>query len=321
MLSTRRTAILFMAAATTTGALRAAGFPDKVVKLIVPFPPGGNVDAVSRTIAPQFQKVLGGSVVIENKAGASGIIATEGVARSAPDGHTLLMVGSNHGINPALFAKLPYDTVKDFAPVGLIGTMPLLLVVPAEVPVRSLDELVRFSRQNPQALKFGITPGSTTHLATEMLIRNAGLTAIQVPYKGDGPTVTDLLGGHVNGYLGLVSVAGKYVREGRLRAIGVTSARRIEAMPDVPTLQEQGLADFEAASWNGLFAPAGTPLAVIDHLSAALAKTLADPGVRKALEALGLTVRAGGPAEANQYLASEIKRWSAIVEAANIPKS
>lgn len=299
---------------------QASSYPDRPVRLVVPFPPGGNVDSVSRLISARLRDELGVPVVIQNMGGASGIIGTENVARAPADGYTILMVGSNHGINPAVFARLPYDTLNDFAPVGLVGTIPLVLTVPAQMQALSVSDLVAASRANRDAVRFGITPSSMTHLATEMLVRRTGMQAIQVPYRGDGPTIVDLLGGQVTAYVGIAGLVLPHIRDGRLRPLAVTTPRRVQFLPDVPTMQEQGLAGYEASSWNGLLAPAGTPAGVIGRLHSSFMATLADPAVRSSLEGLGMTVLAGSPETLADFVRNEVRRWTGVVEEAGIER-
>lgn len=317
----RQFLVTLAAGALSTGAaVRAATYPNRPVRLVVPFPPGGNVDTVARIISPGLAAALGEPVVIENRGGASGMIGSERVARSEADGHTLLIAGSNHGINPSVYRKLPYDTLADFAPVGLIGSVPLVLVTSQDLPVRNYAELIEYGQRNRGVLKFGITPGAANHLATALLIKQAGINAVMVPYKGDGPTITDLLGGHINAYIGISSLLRQYVESGRLPAMAVTSAERVPLFPTVPTLIESGLRDYVVGSWNGIFAPTGTPSESMHALHAALHETLRDGQVRAKLAGLGMNVVNGDQDALASFVSSEVARWTAVVADAGIER-
>ncbi|KDD85422.1 tripartite tricarboxylate transporter family receptor [Bordetella bronchiseptica MBORD762] len=317
----RQFLVTLAAGALSTGAaVRAATYPNRPVRLVVPFPPGGNVDTVARIISPRLAAALGEPVVIENRGGASGMIGSERVARSEADGHTLLIAGSNHGINPSVYRKLPYDTLADFAPVGLIGSVPLVLVTSQDLPVRNYAELIEYGQRNRGVLKFGITSGAANHLATALLIKQAGINAVMVPYKGDGPTITDLLGGHINAYIGISSLLRQYVESGRLPAMAVTSAERVPLFPTVPTLIESGLRDYVVGSWNGIFAPTGTPSESMHALHAALHETLRDGQVRAKLAGLGMNVVNGDQDALASFVSSEVARWTAVVADAGIER-
>ena len=313
--------ILAMAAATRVHA-QAQGepFPKNPIKLVVPFPPGGNVDTVSRVISTRLGTELRVPIIIENRAGASGIIGSEYVVRGPADGYTIMMAGSNHGTNPSIYKKLPYDTVRDFAPVGLIGAVPMALVVSQELPARTYPELIKFGKENPGALKFGVTTGAANHLATALLIRQTGLDAIIVPYKGDGPTIIDLLGNQINCYIGITSLLKQYIQTKRLPVIAITSRVRVPLFPDVPTLVELGLQDYDIGSWNGVVAPSRTPAASLSILRNALHRTLLDPQVHAALTGLGMQVINGDGPRLAQFVQSEITRWTAVVTDAQIER-
>ncbi|MGB3290754.1 MAG: tripartite tricarboxylate transporter substrate binding protein [Burkholderiaceae bacterium] len=295
-------------------------YPNKPIRLVVPFPPGGNVDTVSRLLAPRLASVLGVGVVVENRAGASGIIGSESVARAPADGYTVMVVGSNHGINPSTYKKLPYDSVNDFTSIGFIGAVPMVLVTSKDLPVKGFDQLIAYGRQNPSVLKFGITPGAANHLATALLIKQAGIEALMVPYKGDGPTIVDLLGGHINCYIGISSLLRQHIEAGSVTPIAVTSEQPIPLFPKLPTLIGSGLKGYVVGSWNGLIAPAGLKPEVATTLASALQEALKDEKLSSALMGLGMQVVNGNSQYLDQFLQREFERWPAVVAASNIER-
>lgn len=298
----------------------AASYPSGPIRLVVPFPPGGNVDTVSRRIVNQLSAELGTPVIIDNRAGASGIIGSEFTARAIADGSILLMAGSNHGINPSIYRRLPYDTVRDFAPIGLIGSIPMALVVSQELGVRTYTDLIRYGRENPNSLKFGVTLGSAAHLASVLFLKQAGIEALLVPYRGDGPTVSDLLGNHINCYIGITSLLKEHIESGRLPPIAVTSAQRTSLFPELPTLRELGMTDYEVGSWNGLFASSAVPDAILDVVASALHRTLSNPEVSSSLSGMGMHVVNGDRRILADFLQREITRWTAMVEETGIER-
>src|SRR5213594_947003 len=279
------TAFVSLALALFAGAAVAQAYPAKPIRLIVPFPPGGGTDIAARTIANKLSDNVKWTFVVENKPGAGGNLGVEQAAKSPPDGYTLV-VGqtSNLAINPALYAKLPYDPQKDFSPVALIVSAPVVLVVATNSPYKSLGDLVAAAKRDPGAVTFA-SPGSGTvsHLTGELLQRAAGVKFTHVPYKGASQAMTDLLGGQVQSFMSSVPSALAQVRGGRLRAVVVTSAKRAAQMPEVPTIAESGYPGFDAITWYGLLAPAGTPAVIIARLNAELNRALATPDVRERL--------------------------------------
>jgi len=295
-----------------------AAFPDKPVKLIVPFAPGGGTDAIARALGIGMSQALGQPVVIDNKPGAGTIIGSDAVAKSAPDGYSVLVSTFAHAVNPSLMAKLPYDTQKAFAPVVLLARGPNVLVVRADSPFKSVAEVVAAARANPGKLTYASQGnGTSAHLAGEMFTNLAKVQMTHIPYKGAGPALTDLLGGQVDMMFATAAAASSQVAGGKLRAIGVTTPRRAPALKEVPAIAET-VPGYAVESWYGLFVPAATPVDVIGKLNAAAKKASESAEFRKLLEPEGLTVSAGAPAELGEFVASETARWSRIVKENNV---
>ncbi len=298
---------------------RAADWPARAIRVVVPVPPGGGTDILSRTLQPHLSQSLGQPVVVENKPGAGSTLGTEHVVESDPDGYTFLVVDTAIAVNPFLYKKLPYDTVKDLQPVSLIATAPVILVVHPKVPAKSVKELIDLAKAKPGQLNFASGGnGASTHLAVELLKSVAGIDMVHVPYKGTGPAVTDLVGGHVNLLMGGISSARSHVEAGRLRALAVTGDARSSAMPDVPTFKELGYPGVSASSYWGMFAPAGTPKPIVDRMSQAVAKALKIPDVATRLEGLGYVVIGGSPEAYAENLRSEMAKWGPVVKRAGI---
>jgi tripartite-type tricarboxylate transporter receptor subunit TctC len=295
-------------------------YPNKPIRIIVPFGPGGTTDIIARSMAKKLTEQLGISVQVENKNGGSSIVGSQFVAKAAPDGYTLLMAGSPHAINPSLRKEMPYDAVKSFEPVSLIGTVPMVLVVHPSLPVKTFQEFVAYGKKNPDALRCGVVPGSGNHMATESLKFAAEVPLMPVPYQSDAPMVVDLLGGHTNCVV-LISTQGiSYIREGRLIALAATSQERLPFLPNLPTLQELGLKGFLAGSWNGLFAPAGTPPEVGELIAKQIQLALKDPKIIEQYEQIGITIVGTDPQGQAKFLASDIARWRDVIKNANIPQ-
>jgi tripartite-type tricarboxylate transporter receptor subunit TctC len=295
-------------------------YPAKPIRLIVPFPPGGPTDTHSRWAAHQLNTALGQPVVVENRAGAAGIIGTEAVAKAAADGYTLL--GGNPGpltIAPGIRKQLGYDPVRDFAPITLIARSASAWCVHPSVPARGLKEFVALAKARPGAINYA-TPGVGTvgHLAIEHLSTLTGIRMNHVPYKGAALYTVDLLAGNMDFAQIQIFQAAPYVRDGKLRALGVTAVARSPLLPDVPTAQEQGVKGYSSYNWNGILAPAGTPKAVVDRIHAVLAKPLTNPDTRKQMEAVGYEVAGDGPAEYATFIRSEIEKWAKVAKAAGI---
>ena len=297
-----------------------AQYPTKPIHLIVPFPPGGGNDTVARAIAQQISPELGQPVVIDNRPGAGGSVGAELAAKAPADGYTLFLAGvGSHVVNPNLHAKLPYDPVKDFAPVTLIASAPSVLVVNPSVPARNIAEFTAYARANPGKLNYASNGnGSAAQLAAAMYESMAGVKMVHVPYKGIAPALTDLLGGEVQLLFGTVVALVPHIQSGRLRALAVTGKKRSALIPDVPTLRESGLPEYEAGSWYGIEAPAGTPRPIIDQLNALIVKALRQPDVAKRLAAEGAEVIGSTPEEFGAHIRSELARVEKVVRAAGI---
>jgi tripartite-type tricarboxylate transporter receptor subunit TctC len=296
----------------------AAGFPARTIRIVVPFPPGGVTDRLARVVAQKMQENWGQPAVVENRPGASGMIAAETVAKSAPDGYTLMMghIGT-HAINVSLFSKLPYDPVKDFAPVSLLVSVPNVLLVHPSVPANSVQELVALAKARPGTLNFA-SPGSGTsgHMSAELFKSLAGIDIVHVPYKGPGPALQDLVAGQVNMLFDTVASSMPQVRGGKVKGLAVTTRERSAIAPDVPTMAESGVAGYEIAPWFAAYAPAGTPPAVVNKLQAEMARILRLPEVRTAfVDQQGMTLIASSPAELGAHTQREIAKWAQVVKA------
>jgi tripartite-type tricarboxylate transporter receptor subunit TctC len=294
----------------------APSYPTKPIRLVVPFPPGGATDILARAVGQRLTDVWAQSVVIDNRPGAGGNIGTELVAKSAPDGYTLEMgtVGT-HAINASLYSKLPYDHVKDFVPVILVAGVPNVLVVNPSLPVSSVAELIAYAKANPGKLNFASSGnGTSIHLSGELFKTMAGVQMTHVPYKGSAPALQDLLGGQVQLMFDNLPPSLPNIKAGKLKALAVTSATRAPALPDVPTMAEAGLPGFEASSWFGILAPAGTPPAIVAKLNAEVAKWLASPEAQEKLLALGANPAGGTPEDFAKHIAAETAKWAKVVK-------
>ena len=307
-------------ATLATGAAHAQ-YPNKPIRLLVPFAPGGSSDIVSRSFAGEMSKILGQSVVVESKPGGAGNIAMQEVKGSAPDGYTIILghVGTL-AVNPAMFAKLPYDPVKDFVPITLLAKVPSLLVVNAEkMKVKNLKELVEYAKKNPGALNYGSAGnGSSGHLAMAYVALTAGFTATHVPYKGTGPMMTDLLAGRLEATFTGAPPLMAHVKAGTLRPIAIGTAKRSPAMPDVPTVAEQGYPGFETSQWYGLMAPAGTPDAIIQKLAQVAAEAGKTATVADRLKAEAAEPSTSTPKEFADFIKVEAVRWNDVVKKSGI---
>jgi tripartite-type tricarboxylate transporter receptor subunit TctC len=300
-------------------AAHAGAFPDRPVRLVVPFPAGGSTDIISRTLGQQLSELWGQPVVIDNRPGGSTIIGTDLVAKSAPDGHTLLVTTAPFTIVPSLIDKLPYDPEKDFQPVTLINTTPLVVVVNPSVPAKSVEELIALAKAKPGALNYGSTgSGGSSHLAGELFNVMAGVRIVHVPYKGNAPALNDLVGGHVDiAFNGLTS-AMALIKAGKLRPLAVTSLTRAGALPEIPTLDELGLKGFQAVGWNGLSVPARTPKALIGRINADVLKVLHSPELVERLKAEGSDPVGNSPEQFAAFLRDETAKWNKVIKIANI---
>ncbi len=314
-MNTLRKLLVGIAIAAAAGAASAQGWPSKPVKWIVPFAPGGTTDILARTVGDKLSVALGQPVIIENKPGAGGGVGAEFTAKSAPDGYTI-MGGtiSTHAINASLYNKLPYDPVKDFAAVTLIARVPNMLVVNPSVPAKDVRELIALLKANPGKYTFASSGnGTSQHLSGELFKAMAGVEMQHIPYKGSPPALQDVMGGQVTMTFDNITTAWPLAKEGRLRALAVTTARRSPIAPDVPTLAESGLPGFEVGSWQGVFAPAGTPPDIVRRLNAEIVKIINMPDVREKLVALGAEPVGNSPEEFSALVKSEVVKWSEVV--------
>ena len=307
-------------AAVTAPAAHAQDYPSKPIRLIVPFATGGVTDNSARVLADKLSKQLGQQVIVENKPGASGNVGTEQDAKSAPDGYTLLLgFDGTLSINPQVFPKVPFDTLKDFAPVSKLGDADLVLVAHPSVPANNFAELLAYGKANPGKLSFGHSgTGNTPHLAGEMLKQRTGLDMTHIPYKSGGQAVTDAVGGQVPLAYSSVAGAQAFIKSGRLKVIGVSSAKRIASLPEAPTLIEQGLTGFEVASWVGVLAPAATPKAVIDKLNREINIAMKDPELAQRYQTLGIEAKGSSAEEFGKFMAADLARWKKVVAEAKV---
>lgn len=295
-----------------------AEYPEKPIKLIVPFAPGGGTDLIARTLSIGMQKALGQSVIVENKPGGGTIIGTDAVAKSSPDGYTLLMATFAHAINPSMQPKMPFDTNKAFTPITMVAKGPNVLVVKADSPIRSVKDLITAAKSNPGKFTYASQGnGTSAHLAGEMFTNLAKLNMIHVPYRGAGPAITDLLGGQVDMIFGTAAAVSAFVDSGKLRAIGVTSPQASPAFKGIPAIADT-VPGYQVESWYGIYAPAGTPPDVIAKIGAAAAVAARGPDFSKKIEPEGLAVTASTPAELDVYVKAEEVRWKKIVQENNI---
>jgi tripartite-type tricarboxylate transporter receptor subunit TctC len=317
----RRTVVTGLAALVVPRTGRAQGFPTRTITIVVPYPPGGPIDALARVIAQEGAGELGQSIVVENRPGGSGIIGTQAVARAEPDGHTLVF-GTNqtHATNQSLIKNCPYDAARDFAPVAGIAAMPHVLVVRNSLAVTSVREVVAMAKAKPGTLTFGSTGnGSGAHLAGELFKTRAGIDMLHVPFKGLSPMLTELLADRVDMSIApLPGLIGQQIEAGAVRALAVARAQRLPQLASVPTFAESGVAGVEADAWSALFAPARTPPAVIERLYRAVAAALAKDAVRAAMAKQGIPADLKSPAEVAAMLPGEIEKWAAVIRAANL---
>jgi len=313
------TAALLAALAPAQSAV-AQSYPTKPIRWIVTYPPGGPTDVVARAIGAKLTEAWGQQIIIDNRAGAGGMIGTELGARAAPDGYTLLF-GTSAGmtINPALQSRLPYDPVKDFAPVSLLVINPQLLVLNPTVPANSVKELVALAKAKPGQLNYAsVGQGSPNHLGMELLKALTGTNIVHVPYKGTGPAITDLLGGQVQLMFNSMPTVLPLVRSGKLRALAVGSTQRISAIADIPTVAESGVPGFENVTWYGMFAPAKTPREIVNKLNAQVVRILAEPDMAQRLSSQGAEPRSSTPDELAKFMRVEFERWAKVIKSAGV---
>lgn len=316
----RRYFFAFVIATAFACAAQAQTYPTQPIKLVVPYPAGGGTDFFARTIGAKLSEQLGQQVVIENKPGAATIIGAESVSHAPADGYTMLLGDTaTFAVNPTLYKKLPYDPLKDFEPVTLTGRFALLLVANLAVPVNNAAELIKLAKLKPGELNYGSPgPGSPHHLAMESLKQRTGISVVHVPYKGAAPAVQDLLGGQIPMMFLDLATGGPLIKAGKIKALAVASPKRIAPLPDVPTLSEAGVADFEAWAWQGIVVPAKTPKDIVARLNDAFAKAIADPAVRQKIVEAGIDPLHSTPQQFTDYMKSESAKWAKVIAEGNI---
>jgi tripartite-type tricarboxylate transporter receptor subunit TctC len=317
---TRARLAALLACLFAASAAWAQQYPSRPIHWVVPYTPGGITDSVTRIVANKLEAALGQPIVIENKPGANSIVGVESVARSAPDGYTALTVIAAHAANATLYTgKLPFDPVKSFAPVSLVGVAPLILTVANDFPARDVKELIEYARANPGKVSFGSSGvGAAAHLTTELFAQTANIQMVHVPYKGTAPALAGLLAGDIQVLVDVPSSMMPHVRAGKIRALGLFASRRSPGAAEVPTLVEAGGPPVEGSTWVLFLAPAGTPREIVARLSAETAKVLAMPEIRARFEQLGVEPGGGTPAEAARFLDAEIEKWARVITTAKV---
>jgi tripartite-type tricarboxylate transporter receptor subunit TctC len=319
MIPSRLAACLAAAICAVAGAAGAQQYPSKPVRMMVPFVPGGNTDIIARIVAPEMSKALGQQLVIENRGGAGSTIGTEVVAKAAPDGYMLLMVSAAHVINPAMYKKLPYDSIKDFAPISIVADVPTAFAVHPNLPVKNVKEFIALAKARPGQLNYSTAGrGTVGHLAAELLSSMTSIKMVHVAYKGTGQSITDLIAGHVQLQFSSMPAVINHARAGKLRLLAQTGEKRSAAASDVPTMVESGVKGFVVSSGFGLLAPAGTPRPVIDRVHGALVKALAEPGVRNNLSGQGADPVGNTPEAYEAFNKAEIAKWIKVARTAGI---
>ena len=314
------TALMFAASAAIATNAIAQTYPSQSVKFIVPFAPGGTTDILARVFAQKMSEAWGQSVLVENRSGAGGLIGSEFVARSAPDGYTILLgtIGT-HGVSLSLYSKIPYHPEKDFAPVTLLATLPNILAINPSVPAKNLKELIAYAKANPGNIAYASAGnGTASHLAGEMFRKAADIDIAHIPYRGSSPALTDLMAGRVALTFDYMPSTLPYVRSGKLRGLAVTGTARTNAAPELPTMIEEGLPNFNMLTWYAVFAPRGTPADVVAKIRDTIAKVAGTPEIIKRMDDLAVDLVAGTPEELAQYQRAEIDRWSKFIKEVNI---
>ncbi|MCE7526728.1 tripartite tricarboxylate transporter substrate binding protein [Polynucleobacter sp. IMCC 30228] len=311
--------LILLALLTTVSMTQAQEWPARPINLIVSYPPGGTADLMARTIATPLGKILGTSIVVENKPGASGQIAASYVAKANPDGYILMLDASSYSVNPSLFPKLPYDPNKEFKTLGILAQYPNVLLVNPSFPAKSVKELVTMAKAKPNSIAYASSGnGSAQHLAGALFEIQAGVEMQHIPYKGGGPALNDVLGGQVPVFFGSVASTKQYVDAGKLNALAVTGKKRATSMPTVPTMAEAGVAGYEVYEWNGIFAPAATPAPILLKLSEAITKVMQTPEVRDKVISLGGEIFQGNANEADKFIKAQMAEWARLVKSGKI---
>ncbi len=301
------------------GMVHAQAYPAKPVRIVVPFAPGGGTDVIARYLATGLSEVFKRQVIVDNRAGANAIVGTEIAARAPADGYTLLFVSSPHSVNPSMYAKLPYDTLRDFAPVSMIASSPYFLVVHPSLPARSVKELIALARKQPDQILYGSGgTGSSAHLTAELFNQMAGVKLREVPFKGAGPALIGTLTGEIALVFGNALTVKPHIESGRLRALGIASARRSRSAPDLPTISEAGVPGFRSEAVLGMLAPARTPRAIIDTLNAESHKVMHRPDNVEAMRRMAVDIALSTPEEFGSLIESEMQRWGKVVRALNL---
>ena len=311
-------ALVSIAAFAATAQAQPASYPTRPVKLVIAFPVGGLLDTISRVVGEKMGAQLGQQFIIEARPGAGGTLATAAVAKAAPDGYTIMMINDNHALNPSVFKNIPYDSIKDFAPIGFVGSAPLVLNANPGLGIKTVADLIRLAKEKNGALTYGsVGIGSAPHLAGEMFSTAAGIKMLHVPYRGGAPALNDLIAGHLNTMMTSAVISKGQIEAGRLSPIAVAAKHRLDVLPNVPTMAESGYQG-EAAYWFGLVAPAGTPPEVIAKLEKTLADVLAMPEVKKRLTELGAIVTPMGSKEFGAFIQTEIVKWANVIKKAGL---
>ena len=324
-LANKALAAMALVVTATAGVLSAAPaqaqgtWPDKPLKLVVPYPAGGNADNTARLLATQLGQRLGQQVVVDNRPGGSGTIGAAAVAKAPADGYTLLLDATAFTVNPSLFPKLPFDAAKDFAPISLVLQVPLLMVVPANSPFQSVADLAKAARARPGHLTYASAGnGGAQHLAGELFKQGQKVAITHIPYRGGAPALTDLIGGQVNLMFSATTASGPFVKSGKLRALAISSPRRVEGWESVPTVAESGVPGFQVSEWNGLFAPAGTPRPVLERLEAETRAIVASPEMKKRFAELGVQGVGSSAQEFSSFLKAETTKWAEVIRTSGI---
>jgi len=314
-----RCAVAATITCVSAGMAHAQPYPSKPVRIVVPFAPGGGTDVIARHLAAGMTDSLKRQVIVDNRAGANAIVGTEIVARAPADGYTLLFVSSPHSVNPSVYAKLPYDTLRDFAPVSMVASSPYFLVIHPSLPVRNVKELVALARKQPDQILYGSGgSGSSAHLTAELFNQMAGVKLREIPFKGAGPALIGTLTGEVALVFGNALTVKPHIESGRLRALGIASAQRSRSAPDLPTISEAGVPGFRSDAVLGMLAPARTPRAIIDTLNAEAHKVMRQPDSVEAMRRMAVDIALSTPEEFGQLIESEMQRWSKVVRALNL---
>ncbi len=311
--------VLYLVLAMTSPMTSAQEYPQRPVRTIVAYPPGGSTDIIARIIGQKLTDRLGQTFIVDNRAGAAGMIGAELVARATPDGHTLMVADSPFVVNPSVFSKVPYDPIRDFTPIVLVGSSPLILVVPAASPSQNLADFIRLAKAQPGKITIASAgTGASSHVVAELFKMRAGVNLTHVPYKGLGPALAEVTGGQVDSLFSSIPAALQLVRTGKLRALGICTRNRMAAVSKIPTIEEGGVADFDAFIWYGYQGPAGLPKSVVDKLSREIARAAELPDVKERFGGMGLETMILMPDAFRPFIAKELKKWGDVVKAANI---